>query len=369
MSFGIQSTGAAGGASSWFGQSGPSLRPFANLNLTEQQRQQIRQIFQTAKSQGTSQSDVQSQIKGVLTTAQQQQLQTDLQSQATSGQGQNGQNAPANPFANLGLTSSQQAQIQQIFQNAQSQGTSQSDLQSQIDAVLTPAQQQQLQANLQLGAGSASSGSTNLTNQTLPPVFANLNLTATQQSQIQQILQGAQSQGSSQTDLQSQTNAILTPAQQQQLQANLQQFGIGSSSSSSTDQTLPPIFANLNLTADQKTQIQSILANTQSQGLSPAQVKSEINSVLTTSQLQLLQQNVQNAQAGNAGRNTTSSDAGSSQGNNSSTATTSSTSEATLSNGLTVSDIQKQVAAALSLLLKQIESEVGTAPTPTASST
>lgn len=144
---------------------------------------------------------------------------------------------------------------------------------------------------------------------------------------------------------------------------------IGSSSSNSTNQTLPPIFANLNLTADQQTQIQSILANAQSQGLSPAQVKSEINSVLTTSQLQLLQQNVQNAQAGNAGRNTTGSDAGSSQGNNSSTATTSSTSNATLPNGLTASDIQKQIAAALSAVLQHLESEIGTAATPTASST
>jgi Spy/CpxP family protein refolding chaperone len=284
VSFGIQGTTA--GTSSAVSQSGSSLRPFANLDLTEQQRKQIRQIFQTAQSQGTSQSDVQSQINAILTPAQQQQLQTDLQSQTTAastGQGQSAQGGSHGPLTGLNLTSTQQSQIQQILQTAHSQGTSQSDVQSQI-------------------------------------------------------------------------NAVLTPAQQQQLQQNLQQLGTGTSSTNSSNQTLPPILASLNLTAAQQTQIQSILSNAQSQGLSLDQVKSEINSILTTSQLQQVQQKVQGAHAN-------------SEANSSSSATTSSSSQATLPNGLTVSDIQKQIAAGLSVLLQQIQNEIGTAPSATTSST
>jgi hypothetical protein len=41
---------------------------FANLNLTEDQRTKIRSIVQSAKSQGTSQTDVQSQINGLTQT-------------------------------------------------------------------------------------------------------------------------------------------------------------------------------------------------------------------------------------------------------------------------------------------------------------
>jgi hypothetical protein len=48
-----------------------SLQPFGNLDLTEAQRTQIRSIFTSAKQDGTSQSDVQSQINAVLTPAQQ----------------------------------------------------------------------------------------------------------------------------------------------------------------------------------------------------------------------------------------------------------------------------------------------------------
>jgi hypothetical protein len=55
----------------------------------------------------------------------------------------------ANPFANLNLTADQKTQIAQIFQNAQTQGLSPSQVQSQVNAVLTPAQQSQLQKDLQ----------------------------------------------------------------------------------------------------------------------------------------------------------------------------------------------------------------------------
>lgn len=54
----------------------------------------------------------------------------------------------AGPFADLGLTQAQQQKISQILQNAQSQGLSPSQVQTQINAVLTPQQQQKLQSEI-----------------------------------------------------------------------------------------------------------------------------------------------------------------------------------------------------------------------------
>jgi hypothetical protein len=59
-------------------QSQQSLQPFANLDLTEAQRTQLRSIFSAAKQNGTSQADVESQVNAVLTPAQQQALATDI---------------------------------------------------------------------------------------------------------------------------------------------------------------------------------------------------------------------------------------------------------------------------------------------------
>jgi hypothetical protein len=63
----------------------PSLRPFANLNLTDDQASQIRTILQTAQAQGTSPTDVQTQINAVLNPQQHQTLQNDLAAQKTGG--------------------------------------------------------------------------------------------------------------------------------------------------------------------------------------------------------------------------------------------------------------------------------------------
>jgi Spy/CpxP family protein refolding chaperone len=72
MRFGVQSTTTDQWAPQQaVGTMSTSLRPFANLNLTEDQRTKIRSILQSAKSQGTSQTDVQSQTKAILTPAQQ----------------------------------------------------------------------------------------------------------------------------------------------------------------------------------------------------------------------------------------------------------------------------------------------------------
>jgi Spy/CpxP family protein refolding chaperone len=195
---GIQSTSLTG-ASSLYGTSNgsQSLRPFANLNLTEDQRAKIRAILHQAKSQGLSQADVQKQINGVLTTDQQKTLQSDLQALQ-----QQQQTPPADPFANLNLTDDQKTKIQGILQQAQSAGTDPSTVQQQINAILTPTQQATLQSDVQKaqsahsgrhhhdgGGGSASSsssapsttdasGSTSAVGATDPTTLAN-GLTAT----------------------------------------------------------------------------------------------------------------------------------------------------------------------------------------------
>jgi Spy/CpxP family protein refolding chaperone len=53
------------------------------------------------------------------------------------------------PFGNLDLTSQQQSQIQDILSKAKSQGLSPSQVQSEINNVLTPDQQKTLQSDLQ----------------------------------------------------------------------------------------------------------------------------------------------------------------------------------------------------------------------------
>jgi Spy/CpxP family protein refolding chaperone len=159
----IQSTTGATPAWNTDSNNGPNLRAFANLDLSEAQRKQIRSILQQAQSQGTSPSDVQSQINAVLTTTQQQTLQSDIanlqsqsqsQSPSTSSSSSTAQTPPNpfsgnGPFANLNLTSTQQTQIQQILQSAQKNHTSIDQVNSQIEAVLTDAQKTTFQSDLQ----------------------------------------------------------------------------------------------------------------------------------------------------------------------------------------------------------------------------
>jgi Spy/CpxP family protein refolding chaperone len=57
-----------------------SLAPFSNLDLTEAQRTKLRSIFQAAKKDGESRSDVQSQVNSILTPAQQQTFASDVKS-------------------------------------------------------------------------------------------------------------------------------------------------------------------------------------------------------------------------------------------------------------------------------------------------
>jgi Spy/CpxP family protein refolding chaperone len=173
MSYGVQSAGLFGSSSQTGGTSN-SLRPFANLDLTEDQRTQIRSIFKTAKTDGSTQAQIQQQIFAILTPTQQTTLQNDIAAQTTSSQsadpappppppGLQGSSSGSDPLSNLGLTSDQKSQIDTILENAQTNGTSQSDVLAQIDAVLTPTQQsaflQDVQTAQAIVSGQSQSGS------------------------------------------------------------------------------------------------------------------------------------------------------------------------------------------------------------------
>jgi Spy/CpxP family protein refolding chaperone len=261
MSYGVQSAGLFGSSSQTDGTSS-SLRPFANLDLTEDQRSQIRAIFKTAKADGSTQTEIQQQILAILTPTQQTQFQTNLAAQSTSSSDSNDSTTagtqsaasappppppggnpftnPNGPFANLDLTSSQQSQISSILQEGKSQGLSLDQINSQIDAVLTTSQQATFAtdlANLPSPPGSQGSSSDS-------DPLSNLGLTSGQKSQIDTILENAQTNGTSQTDVLAQIDAVLTPTQQSAFLQDVQtaqaivsgqsQSGSGGTSASST---------------------------------------------------------------------------------------------------------------------------------------
>jgi Spy/CpxP family protein refolding chaperone len=154
--------------------------------------------------------------------------------------------SPNSPFANLNLTPQQQQQIQSIFSQAQSSPLTPSQLQSQLNSVLSPQQQQTLQSDLQSmkghhhhhhgGGSSSSSGSNSLLSQ--------LDLTSQQQGQISQLVQTAQSNGTSSGTLLSQIDNVLSSSQQTQLAALLSPTSYNSSGSSTT--TTLPYLVNTN---------------------------------------------------------------------------------------------------------------------------
>jgi Spy/CpxP family protein refolding chaperone len=119
--------------------------PFSNLNLTAQQQQQIAQLF-SQNSDSSSQTPTQlfDQIENVLTPQQQQTLKSDLETLGSHHHHHHGGSGSSDPLSQLDLTSDQQTQIQGILSSAQTNGTSPSSVLSQINGVLTTAQQQQL---------------------------------------------------------------------------------------------------------------------------------------------------------------------------------------------------------------------------------
>jgi Spy/CpxP family protein refolding chaperone len=287
MSYGVQSAGLFGSTSQTDGSTSTSLRPFANLDLTEDQRKQIRSILHSADSQGLSQSEIQQEINAILTPAQQTTLQSDLSSLTSSSTSSAAQSTPSappppppggnpftdpnGPFANLDLSSDQQSQITAILKNGKSQGLTLDQINAQIDAVLTSSQQATFTTDLQ--------------NLPQPP---------------------------------------------------------GSQNASSANDPL----ANLALTDDQKSKIDTILQNAQTSGTSQADVLAQIEAVLTPSQQSAFLQDVQTAQANVSGQSQSGSGG------------TSSSTTATLTNGLTETDIQNQIAAATSLILQQFQHDV-----------
>jgi len=236
MSYGVQSASLFG-SSSQTGSS-TSLLQFANLDLTEEQRKQIRSIFKTAKSEGLSDAEIQQQISAILTTTQQTAYQADVAAQNSSQSTQSSQSSqsappqqppggpggnpftdPNGPFANLDLTSTQQTQIASILKNGQAQGLSFDQINAQISAILTTSQQATFATdiqNLPPPPGSQNGSST------LGNLLSNLNLSSSQQSQINTILQNASSDGLSQSDVLTQIETVLTPAQQSALLQDVQ---------------------------------------------------------------------------------------------------------------------------------------------------
>lgn len=101
--------------------------PWKNLNLTQDQKDQIKQI----------RTDTQSKIEAVLTDEQRQKLQDAKahRGQRQYGQRQQGQHQHRGPFASLNLSDDQKTQIKQIMESSK----------QDIQAVLTPEQQQQIQ--------------------------------------------------------------------------------------------------------------------------------------------------------------------------------------------------------------------------------
>ncbi len=139
--------------------------PFANLNLTQQQQDQLAQI----------KSDIEARTNQVLTSDQQDQLQAAI----SAGKGRRA------AFKSLNLSEEQKNQIKQIWQSSR----------QQMEAVLTPEQRQQLQANFRRHSP-----------------FASLNLTQQQKEQLAQ----------TRSSTRNQINQVLTSDQQNQLQAAIQ---------------------------------------------------------------------------------------------------------------------------------------------------
>jgi Spy/CpxP family protein refolding chaperone len=200
--------------------------------------------------------------------------------------------------------------------------------------------------------------------------LANLDLTEDQRTQIRSILKAAKSQGLSQAEIEQQINAILTTSQQTTFQSDIANAQNAQSSQNSGPPPPPggnPFadpngpFANLDLTSSQQSQIATILKNGQSQGLSFDQINSQISAILTTSQQATFTTDLQNLPAPPSVPNAQDLASGQSQSGSgdASSSSSSTSSTATLPNGLTEADIQKQIAAATSLILQQLKEDLG----------
>jgi periplasmic protein CpxP/Spy len=162
------------------------------LKLTPAQRDRMKQLMAATRSQ----------VEAVLTPAQRQQL--------SQFQAQRQARRQAGGMGMMNLSTDQRAKIKAIRESNR----------SQLQAILTPAQQAQL---------------------TPGGDMERLNLTPAQQTKLQQLRASARSQ----------IAAVLTPAQQQQFIARRQAMG--------------GIWKSLNLTADQQAKIRTIRQSSQQQ--------------------------------------------------------------------------------------------------------
>jgi Spy/CpxP family protein refolding chaperone len=330
MSYGVQSAGLFG-SSSVDGSTSNSLRPFANLDLTEEQRDQVRSILKNAKNEGLTQDQIAQEINSILTPTQQSTFQSDQasvsSSDAVSSSATQSSSTQPNPFtdsnglfANLDLSSSQQNQVSQILANAQSEGLTLGQVNSQINSILTATQQASFEsdlAGLQTNGNSTQGSGSNSTSSSDPAKSLQQQIAAAATLILQQIQQ----------DISSQNGSSSSSGSAQSTQSAPNPF---------TDPNGP--FANLNLTQSQQTQISQILTSAQSQGLTVDQINSEINGILTSSQ-----------------QSTFSSDLANLPTAPSSSGTSSSAASNPSSSGFSVANIQQQIEAAAEAILQQIE--------------
>jgi Spy/CpxP family protein refolding chaperone len=320
MSYGVQSAGLFG-SSSVDGSTSNSLRPFANLDLTEEQRDQVRSILKNAKNEGLTQDQIAQEINSILTPTQQSTFQSDQasvsSSDAVSSSATQSSSTQPNPFtdsnglfANLDLSSSQQNQVSQTL----------GQVNSQINSILTATQQASFEsdlAGLQTNGNSTQGSGSNSTSSSDPAKSLQQQIAAAATLILQQIQQ----------DISSQNGSSSSSGSAQSTQSAPNPF---------TDPNGP--FANLNLTQSQQTQISQILTSAQSQGLTVDQINSEINGILTSSQ-----------------QSTFSSDLANLPTAPSSSGTSSSAASNPSSSGFSVANIQQQIEAAAEAILQQIE--------------
>ena len=243
------------------------------------------------------------------------------------------------------LTEKQRTEIRALLKTTQTDDLTAAELEQQIQAIINGTSPSSTGSSTSRSSSSSTSdgtssstsddSSTSSSSSATSDPFTNLDLTDSQKSQIQSILENAQTQGLSPSDVLTQIDAVLTTSQQSTLQSDLQSLqALGAP----PPPPPPPPSSSSGLTDDQKSQIETILQNAESAGTDTSTLAAQIEAVLDGTSSSSTS-TVQNAQSSNSGLQ-------SAGGGSSSSSSTS----ATLSNGLTAADIQRQALAALSII-------------------
>jgi len=218
-------------AQSQNGQNGEGRMPrmhqgMSQLNLSDDQKSQIKQIRENARTQ----------MENLLTAEQKQQLQTAIAQ---------GKPLPE-ALESLHLTEAQQTQEREIMKSSH----------EQMQGILTAEQQQKLQEFRQ-----SHQGAHGFMGQIPPEIAQKLNLTEDQQAKLQQIRESARTQ----------MENLLTAEQKQQLQTVIAQGG-----------DRPNAMRSLNLTEAQRTQRREIFqaAREQAKGVLTAEQQQQIQELM-----------------------------------------------------------------------------------------